>query len=315
MVPGLGSGVNVSLDASVQHTAAGALSPRMRCREALPEKPVHSEDPSKASLPPFFYEADQDDPMDAALLQELVALNLEVSARLNIKRLRPGEYEVEGMRVSLFWQTAELYVRARKPRKNRNSRTNLDAAADEALGSNSTPLAAYLRKLANVDTRKRESDQVDAIAVAAAFAGATGGRGLAGGRASSPGPAAALRSLSPHGSMQASHVVPMFGSGAESPSGAVSPAAPFPAMPMFGAPGAAQAMPPSAGASAVEGPGSLAGQALAAFTPRMGGEITSLAGSGAGLGKVPVPALDMSALLAAGASAASAIRAMSPGRG
>merc|ERR1712217_98630 len=87
-------------------------------------------DPGEVSLPPFFYEADPSDPMDVALLQELVALNLEVSARLNIKRVKPGEYEIESVRVSLYWQTAELFVRARRRKKRRKSAGPDDSAID-----------------------------------------------------------------------------------------------------------------------------------------------------------------------------------------
>lgn len=133
---------------------------------------------------------------------------MEVSARLNIRRLRPGEYEIENVKVSLFWQTAELYVRVRKParRKGRLSRQKLDAPdQEEQAGASTLPLSNYLRQLANVDTRKRESDYVDAMAAAAAFAGVTGGRGLTGGHA---GQGAALRL--PSGPIPTAEVVPLF---------------------------------------------------------------------------------------------------------
>merc|ERR1712194_185748 len=131
------------------------------------------------SLPPFFYEADPTDPMDVALLQELVALNLEVSARLNIKRMKPGEYEIESVRVSLYWQTAELFVRARRRKKRRKS-----AGDDGAIDDVDTPLAMYLRQLANVDNQPKKlttEPPFDPEAAAAAFANATGGSGVSGG--------------------------------------------------------------------------------------------------------------------------------------
>lgn len=141
------------------------------------------------SLPPFFYEADPTDAMDVALLQELVALNLEVSARLNIKRLRPGEYEIEGVRVSLYWQTAELYVRARRPcRKHRGRRGRRRSASDdEEEGNCETPLTLYLRELANVDSKHVSlmDPEVDSAVAAAAFAGATA-RGVGVSRARNP---------------------------------------------------------------------------------------------------------------------------------
>lgn len=135
------------------------------------------------SLPPFFYEADPTDPMDVALLQELVALNLEVSARLNIKRIRPSEYEIEGERISLYWQTAELCVRARRPRKRgRRSRRRLSGSNDDdddGHDNSEMLLASYLRQLANVEPRCQQNvDQkatADSFAAAAAFAGVTGG--------------------------------------------------------------------------------------------------------------------------------------------
>lgn len=149
------------------------------------------------SLPPFFYEADPDDPMDVALLQELVALNLEVSARLNIRRLRPGEYEIEGLRASLFWQTAELFVRARpakseRKRRRRPSGRDAEQGDEDGDGHGEVPLASYLRQLANVGTRRAVSDHVDALAAAAAFEGITGGAGV--------GSAGSLRPLMGSGS-------------------------------------------------------------------------------------------------------------------
>jgi len=128
------------------------------------------------SLPPFFYEADPTDAMDVALLQELVALNLKVSARLNIKRLRPGEYEIEGVRVSLYWQTAELYVRARRPCRKRGRRGRRRSASDdEEEGNCETPVTLYLRELANVESKHVSlmDPEVDSAVAAAAFAGAT----------------------------------------------------------------------------------------------------------------------------------------------
>jgi len=148
--------------------------------------PLAPGDPAgEFSLPPFFYEADPTDAMDVALLQELVALNLEVSARLNIKRSRPGEYEIEGVRVSLYWQTAELYVRARRPGRKRGRRRSKRRASsvqgtdgeEEGSGKEGgeAPLAVYLRELANVDSRKVAimDPKIDSAVAAAAFAGAT----------------------------------------------------------------------------------------------------------------------------------------------
>jgi len=139
-------------------------------------KKVDQDQAGGLSLPPFFYEADPTDAMDVALLQELVALNLEVSARLNIKRLRPGEYEIEGVRVSLYWQTAELYVRARRPCRKRGRRGRRRSVSDdEEEGNFETPLTLYLRELANVDSKQVAlmDPEVDSAVAAAAFAGAT----------------------------------------------------------------------------------------------------------------------------------------------
>lgn len=122
--------------------------------------------------------------MDVALLQELVALNLEVSARLNIKRIKQGEYEVEGVRVSLYWQTAELFVRAKRRKKRRSRRklvvSNHDGDPNEednlVLDDVDTPLAIYLRQLANVEKEPMTpflDPSIDAEAAAAAFATAT----------------------------------------------------------------------------------------------------------------------------------------------
>jgi len=153
-----------------------------------PSPPMPRRDPvGELSLPPFFYEADPTDSMDVALLQELVALNLEVSARLNIKRLRPGEYEIEGVRVRLSWQNEELFVHLRRRAPSRRPQRRLsrprDAVEeDEQEGSDGAdvaemPLAAYLRQLANVDQRRLAlmDPQIDSAVAAAAFAGATGG--------------------------------------------------------------------------------------------------------------------------------------------
>lgn len=233
---------------------------------------VPAQDASKeVTLPPFFYEADTNDPMDVALLQELIALNLLVSARLNIKRLRPGEYEIESVRVSMYWQTAELFVRARRPRarKKRLSRSTDNGSVDEEedrsredSGSGEMPLSAYLRQLANVDARPREKDYVDAIAAAAAFAGVTGGAGLRGGRCNNPRTQSAT-SLA----------------GAATPPLPVDFHAPQPSSPR---PGAKAEMHPPVAASppapgvppipgiappASRGSSGLAGQALAALTP------------------------------------------------
>jgi len=135
--------------------------------------PPTSQADLEPSLPPFFYEADPTDTVDVALLQELVALNLEVSARLNIKRLRPGVYDVEGGRVNLYFgANSELYVRApgakdRSPRK--------DAAESDA-GSD-MPLAAFLRELANVSMEVQELNEAakatDALTAAYKFASST----------------------------------------------------------------------------------------------------------------------------------------------
>mmetsp|Transcript_64153 Transcript_64153/g.180568 ORF Transcript_64153/g.180568 Transcript_64153/m.180568 type:complete len:176 (-) Transcript_64153:94-621(-) len=127
--------------------------------------------------------------MDVALLQELVALNLEVSARLNIKRVRPGEYEVEGERVNLYWQTAELCVRARRPGRKRGRRSRRRQASpneeeeEDTQDSAEMLLSAYLRQLANVESRglPAADQQVDSIVAATAFAGATGGPSRLGG--------------------------------------------------------------------------------------------------------------------------------------
>lgn len=138
------------------------------------------------SLPPFFYEADPTDPMDVALLQELVALNLEVSARLNIKRVKQGEYEIESVRVSLYWQTAELFVRARRRKKGRKKSRAGEANEDETavLDETDMPLATYLRQLANVENQPQQrrvvEPVIDAAAAAAAFASATGSVAAAG---------------------------------------------------------------------------------------------------------------------------------------
>eukprot|EP00418_Pyrodinium_bahamense_P004354 CAMPEP_0179018296 /NCGR_PEP_ID=MMETSP0796-20121207/4281_1 /TAXON_ID=73915 /ORGANISM="Pyrodinium bahamense, Strain pbaha01" /LENGTH=556 /DNA_ID=CAMNT_0020714051 /DNA_START=1 /DNA_END=1667 /DNA_ORIENTATION=+ len=162
-----------------------AASPRQQQpgHSSVPAPTLAPDPVSELSLPPFFYEADPTDAMDVALLQELVALNLEVSARLNIKRLKPGEYEIEGVRVSLYWQTGELYVRARRPgrkrgRRGRRRSSSVPAGEEDASsqdGPSETPLTAYLRELANVDSRKLAflDPQIDAAVAAAAFAGAT----------------------------------------------------------------------------------------------------------------------------------------------
>lgn len=155
------------------------------------------------SLPPFFYEADSQDAMDVALLQELVALNLEVSARLNIRRVRQGEYDVEGVRASLFWNSEELWVRAKQSGAKRRRRSKSKGRSEEDDGEEDgqdVSLATYLRQLANVDTRERQTDHVDAIAAAAAFAGVTGGVGIAGAfRPHSPAPGCASGSSTPPG--------------------------------------------------------------------------------------------------------------------
>lgn len=137
------------------------------------------------SLPPFFYEADPDDAMDAELLQELVALNLEVSARLNIKRVQEGEYDIEGVRTSLYWHDGGLCVRAtrsstKKRRRSKRRHESGDGASDEG---EVLRLATYLRQVANVDVRHKPtnsncSDDLDAVV--AAFACITGGAGLTG---------------------------------------------------------------------------------------------------------------------------------------
>jgi len=155
------------------------------------------------SLPPFFYEADSQDAMDVALLQELVALNLEVSARLNIRRVRQGEYDVEGVRASLFWKGEDLWVRAKQSGAKRRRRSKSKGRSEEDDGEEDgqdVSLATYLRQLANVDTRERQIDHVDAIAAAAAFAGITGGVGVAGAfRPHSPAPGCASGSNTPPG--------------------------------------------------------------------------------------------------------------------
>lgn len=245
-------------EGSLEVLPVGHLSPAPSPRE--PTRRLTRE-PRAPTLPPFFYEADEDDPIDLALLQELVALNLEVSARLNIRRIRPGEYEIESVRVSLFWQSSELHVRVRKntKRQKRNSRSKLEVEEENSSSSGSAMLlSVYLRQLANVDTRKREADQVDAIAAAAAFAGVTGGKGLTGGHMGH-GVSAALRMQS--GSI-AGMDTPKMPTGPQMLSHCIDPA-PSPPMPRPMLPGSRPH--PTMDTTA---PGSIAGQAIAAFSPR-----------------------------------------------
>lgn len=166
------------------------LAPGRRGHRSVPAPPLHCNPPppepaaavGELSLPPFFYEADTTDAVDVALLQELVALNLEVSARLNIKRLKPGEYEIEGVRASMYWQNGELQVCLRRPGQKRGRRGRRRSGSFSAEdGSEELPLAKYLRELANVDSRKLTimDPKIDSAVAAMAFAGATaGGIGL-----------------------------------------------------------------------------------------------------------------------------------------
>jgi len=206
--------------------AAPGIAPSSAASPPVPPG-VHS----TLSLPPFFYEADQDDPIDVALLQELVALNLEVSARLNIKRVRPSEYDIEHVRVTIYWEQDELFVnfgQAGKKKGGRRSRRKSDSAASEGGSEADVPLAAHLRQLANVDPRKLllMDPNVDSAVAAAAFAGATGGLG--------PG---------------------VFPQGVASPPGMASPPAAGP--PNVGLPGMGlpSVGPPGAGPPGVRSPG------------------------------------------------------------
>ncbi|CAE8631958.1 unnamed protein product [Polarella glacialis] len=128
------------------------------------------------TLPPFFYEADTTDPMDVALLQDLVALNLEVSARLNIIRLRPGKYKVEGGTIRIVWQDDELLVRARPPRRRPQSATRSDGEESGEVcllpEGSEMKLSAFLRQLANVGVSsfvKPKEQSLDALAAAYAL--------------------------------------------------------------------------------------------------------------------------------------------------
>lgn len=112
-------------------------------RRTLPAAPVQATIADEY-LPPFLYDEDASDPIDAAVLQHLIALHKEASTRLNIRRLRIGEYEIEGRRVSLKFTSGRLMVTAPGNgggRRRRRRRSEEDA---------DTPLAQYLRDVANV---------------------------------------------------------------------------------------------------------------------------------------------------------------------
>eukprot|EP00932_Pfiesteria_piscicida_P018995 SRR837773.5832.p1 GENE.SRR837773.5832~~SRR837773.5832.p1 ORF type:complete len:223 (-),score=8.82 SRR837773.5832:74-691(-) len=185
--------------------------------------------------------------MDVELLQELVALNLEVSARLNIRRIHEGVYDIEGVRADLFWRDEELWVRAQKAESKSRRRSN---EMEESLeGGEAVRLATYLRQVANVDAKQTPSDQIDAMAVAAAFAGITGGAGLTGNFGNRP--------QSPGGSVSGS-TTPVTG-------WAPAPTMAMPRVPRLSLPGSISgglSAPPSI---RINAPVGLAGQAAAAF--------------------------------------------------
>eukprot|EP00933_Yihiella_yeosuensis_P077067 TRINITY_DN87160_c0_g1_i1.p1 TRINITY_DN87160_c0_g1~~TRINITY_DN87160_c0_g1_i1.p1 ORF type:complete len:347 (+),score=4.52 TRINITY_DN87160_c0_g1_i1:37-1041(+) len=119
-----------------QHSGAPSRATLQKADASPPHWLLNPAVTSLTSLPPFFYEADTSDPIDVAVLQELVSLNLEASTRLNIKRLKPGSYEIEGGRMSFQWRSSELYVCAGVPGEQKQSEE--------------MPLRAFLRQLANV---------------------------------------------------------------------------------------------------------------------------------------------------------------------
>lgn len=126
---------------------------------SMPSLPCAESCKKELSVPPFFYDADVDDPIDTAMLHELVALNLDVSVRLNVQRLGPGKYEIEGRQVHLSFEGDKLLVdddqekgtqtsrqRGAQTQKRFSGSTNSDSDGELA----AMPLAEYLRQVANV---------------------------------------------------------------------------------------------------------------------------------------------------------------------
>ncbi|CAK0878560.1 unnamed protein product, partial [Prorocentrum cordatum] len=121
--------------------------------------------PRDTSPPPFFYDADAADPVDVELLRELVALNRAVQARLNVRRVAPGRYVLEGCPVSIGLRgSRQLVVRPLRSVDDERSRSHYPSDdegdedsmedGDEPDGACSefeeVPLGTYLRQLANV---------------------------------------------------------------------------------------------------------------------------------------------------------------------
>lgn len=97
--------------------------------------PRHDDGDHESSI---FYDVFPEDPIDCLVLQHLVALSKENQPRLNIKRLRQGEYQIEGRRALLRMDDVNgLVVRPADSKQNKDEK----------------PLAAYFRKVANVSSK------------------------------------------------------------------------------------------------------------------------------------------------------------------
>lgn len=103
---------------------------------------------SGMGVPPMLYDVDSSDPIDTAVLAEVVALHRDASTRLNVRRVHAGQYEIEGRHVRIFFgSNGHLYVSAADDDSAVGGRRRRIRSGDEGAA---TPLALYLRDVANV---------------------------------------------------------------------------------------------------------------------------------------------------------------------
>jgi len=95
-------------------------------------------------VPARLYEPDIFDPIDSQLSVQLASLDRTAASQLTLQRIGPGEYDLDGRRVSLRWGASTLRA---KPELLVQEQGDSD---DSDEGEQEIPLATYLREAADV---------------------------------------------------------------------------------------------------------------------------------------------------------------------
>lgn len=104
---------------------------------------------SKGPVPASCYEADPDDLIDWHLSCHLLTLDRSAASRIMLRKVREGEYEVDGRRVMLLWRE-DLGPGTPGVEESHPAGIVVREGDDESESGTETPLAEYLQQAVDV---------------------------------------------------------------------------------------------------------------------------------------------------------------------